>query len=47
MTLDEAVLQLDLLNASFFVFQNAKDHAINIVYRRDDGTLGLVEARAD
>ncbi len=46
MTLDEAILQLELLNTQFFVFQNAKDHAINVVYRRDDGNLGLIEARA-
>ena len=45
MSLDEAVLQLDLLNSQFFVFQNAKDHGINIVYRRDDGKLGLIEAK--
>jgi putative sigma-54 modulation protein len=45
MTLDEAVLQLELLDNRFFVFQNAKDHAINVVYRRDDGNLGLIEAR--
>jgi putative sigma-54 modulation protein len=46
MTVDEAILQLDLLNSQFFVFQNAKDHAINVVYRRDDGNLGLIQARA-
>jgi putative sigma-54 modulation protein len=46
MSLDEAILQLELLNSQFFVFQNAKDHAINVVYRRDDGNLGLIEARA-
>ncbi len=45
MTLDEAVLQLELLNTQFFVFQNAKDHAINVVYRREDGNFGLIEAR--
>jgi putative sigma-54 modulation protein len=45
MTLDEAILQLDLLESKFFVFQNARDHAINVVYRRDDGNLGLIEAR--
>jgi putative sigma-54 modulation protein len=42
MTLDEAVLQLDLLDIHFFVFQNAKDHTINVVYRREDGNLGLI-----
>lgn len=45
MTLDEAVVQLELLDASFFVFQNAKDQSFNVVYRRDDGKLGLIEAR--
>jgi ribosome hibernation promoting factor len=45
MTLDEAVLQLELLNTQFFVFQNARDHAINVVYRRDDGKLGLIETK--
>jgi putative sigma-54 modulation protein len=45
MTLDEAVLQLELLDARFYVFQNAKDRALNVVYRRDDGTYGLIEAK--
>jgi putative sigma-54 modulation protein len=45
MTLDEAILQMDLLNSQFYVFQNLKDRAVNIVYRRDDGNLGLIEAR--
>ncbi len=45
MSLDQAVLQLELLDSEFFVFQNAKDHAINVVYRRADGNLGLIEAR--
>lgn len=43
MTLDEAVLQLDLLNGQFFVFQDAGDRAIGVVYRRDDGHLGLIK----
>jgi putative sigma-54 modulation protein len=46
MTLDEAILQLDLLDSGFFVFQNAADHAINILYRREDGNLGVVETRS-
>jgi putative sigma-54 modulation protein len=46
MSLDEAILQLDLLESQFFVFQNAADHAINVVYRRGDGKLGLIEAQA-
>jgi putative sigma-54 modulation protein len=45
MSLDEAILQMDLLNSKFYVFQNGKDRAIHVVYRRDDGNLGLIEAR--
>lgn len=47
MTVDEAVVQLDLLNAKFFVFQNVHDGAVNVVFRRDDGNFGLIEARAN
>ncbi len=45
MSIDEAILQLDLLDASFYVFQNAADRAINVVFKRDDGNYGLVEAK--
>ncbi len=45
MTLDEAIFQLDLLDTSFYVFQNAGDRAINVVFRRDDGNYGLIEAK--
>ena len=45
MSLDEAVMQLDLLNSQFFVFQDAASRTMNVVYRRDDGNLGLIETR--
>ena len=45
MTIDEAILQLELLDASFYVFQNAADRAINVVFKRDDGNYGLIEAK--
>ncbi len=45
MSLDEAVLQMDLLNSRFYVFQDARSRALNVVYRRDDGKLGVIEAR--
>ena len=45
MSLDEAVLQMDLLDTEFFVFQNARSRTINVVYRREDGNLGLIEAQ--
>ncbi len=46
MTLDEAILQMDLLNSRFYVFQDAKTRGVNVVYRRDDGKLGVIEALA-
>jgi putative sigma-54 modulation protein len=46
MSLDEAVMQLDLLDVHFFVFQSTKDGSFNVVYRREDGNLGLIEARS-
>lgn len=46
MTVDEAVMQLDLMNSSFYVFTNAETHEMNVVYRRDDGRYGLIEASA-
>ncbi len=45
MSVDEAILQLELLDARFYVFQNDRDRAINVVYRREDGNVGLIEAR--
>lgn len=44
MTLEEAVLQLDLLeDRQFYVFTNSESGAINVVYKRDDKNVGLIE----
>jgi putative sigma-54 modulation protein len=45
MTVDEAILQLELLDANFYVFQNAKDRTINVLFKREDGAFGLLEAK--
>ena len=34
MTVDEAIMQLELLDSHFYVFQNASDRSINVVFRR-------------
>ncbi len=40
----EAIDQMELLgHTNFFVFYNAQTEAINILYRRHDGTLGLIQ----
>jgi len=45
MTVEEAVLQMDLVENDFFVFQNACSLEVNVVFRRKDGNYGLIEAR--
>ncbi|ADL08343.1 ribosome hibernation-promoting factor, HPF/YfiA family [Thermosediminibacter oceani] len=42
MSVDEAVLQMDLLGHDFFVFVNAETDEINVVYKRKDGDYGLI-----
>jgi len=44
MSVDEAVMQMDLLNNDFLVFSNAQTGKVNVVYRRKDGHFGLLEA---
>lgn len=39
----EAVMQMNLLGNDFLVFTNATSHEVNVVYRRGDGTFGLIE----
>lgn len=42
MTPEEAILQMNLLGHSFFVFSDSASGEINIVYRRNDGDYGLI-----
>ncbi len=43
MTPEEAALQMDLLGHDFFFFTNAETGAAAVVYRRNDGDLGLID----
>ena len=40
---EEAVLQMNMLGHNFFVFTDAETNDTNIVYKRKDGTYGLIE----
>ena len=44
MSIEEAKLQMDLLGHDFFVFLNEKDDNVNVVYKRHDGNVGVIEA---
>ena len=43
MTVDEAILQMDLLGHNFFAFKDEDGGAFAVVYRRNDGGYGLIE----
>jgi putative sigma-54 modulation protein len=46
MSVEDAVMQLDLMNTDFFVFTNSATEEMNVIYRRKDGHYGLIEADA-
>lgn len=42
MSTEEAILQMNLLDHSFFVFRSSEDDSLSIVYRRKSGGYGLI-----
>lgn len=42
MTAEEAILQMNLLGHSFFVYEDAATGAVNVVYRRSEDGYGLI-----
>ncbi len=40
---EEAILQMNMLGHTFFIFTDAESNATNIVYKRRDGKYGLIE----
>ncbi len=44
MAVEEAVLELGQSEYPFVVFRNAESGAVNVLYRRKDGSLGLIQA---
>ncbi|MBR7160682.1 MAG: ribosome-associated translation inhibitor RaiA [Clostridia bacterium] len=43
MTVDEAMLQIELLGHEFFVFLNVDNNRINVVYKRREGDYGILD----
>jgi putative sigma-54 modulation protein len=43
MSVDEAVMQMDLMHKDFLVFTDSSSENINVIYRRKDGNYGLIE----
>lgn len=46
MSVEDAVMQMELLGHAFFVFVNAETGCTNVLYLRKDGDLGLMEPEA-
>jgi putative sigma-54 modulation protein len=46
MTIEEAALTVEAGPDTFLVFRNAATDSVNVLYRRKDGNLGLIEPEA-
>ena len=43
MSVEDALLQMEMLDHSFFLFFNMDSSEYNVAYRRQDGDYGLIE----
>lgn len=43
MPIDEAIARIELIDDDFLVFKNAESEKVNVLYKRRDGYLGLIE----
>lgn len=46
-TVEEAILEMNMVNHNFFMFINAETDDVNVVYKRADGNYGLLEAETE
>lgn len=44
MSLEEAILQMELLGHNFFMYKDSEINKIALVYKRNDGGYGLIES---
>lgn len=45
MSVEEAAMHMEMSDRSFFVFTNASSGKVNVLYKRNDGNLGLIEPK--
>ena len=43
MILDEAIVRMEMLSHSFFIYRDADSEKLAVVYKRNDGGYGLIE----
>ena len=46
LSVEDAILQLDLSHAEFLVFRNSDTESVSVLYRRRDGNYGLIAPNA-
>lgn len=46
-SVDEAILQMNLLGHQFYMFRNSANESVAVVYRRADGGYGLIEPESE
>ncbi|MHB0939807.1 MAG: ribosome hibernation-promoting factor, HPF/YfiA family [Armatimonadota bacterium] len=44
---EEAAMEMEMIGHDFYVFRNAENDEVNVVYRRRDGNYGLIEPVVD
>ena len=47
MRVEEAILQMNMLDHNFFMFKNGDTGEVNVVYKRDDGNYAVLEPSKD
>ena len=47
MSVEEAILQMNMLDHTFFMFKNAETGDVNVVYKRSNGDYGVLEPTKD
>ncbi len=45
MSVEEAIMQMNLLNHEFFLFKNSESDSIDLVYKRKEGNYGLMTTK--
>ena len=45
MDVEEAILQMELLNHDFFVFKNLDEECTSVLYKRKDGKFGIINSK--
>ena len=43
MILDEAIMRMEMLSHSFFIYRDVDSEKLAVVYKRNEGGYGLIE----